>query len=230
MSYAKFLKEILSNTRKLEEHDTIALMEECSAIIQNKMPPKLKDKGSFSIFCLIDNMTFDHALCDVGGSVSLMPLSIYKKLDIGDLKPTTITIQLADHFVKHPIGILEDVPIKADKFFILADFIVLEMEEDSRLPIILSRLFLAMASAIIDAKNGKLTLNVVIDFDLPKSLKKPSYARSCYNIDVLDKVCGQSQVNRIGKDPLEICLLDDDDNKMESEVKIYSQLLNSTTH
>ncbi|XP_020262292.1 uncharacterized protein LOC109838247 [Asparagus officinalis] len=91
-SYAKFLKEILSNKRKLEEYETVALTEECSAIIQNKLPPKLKDPGSFSIPCVIGNVSINRALCDLGASVSLMPMSIYKKLGIGDLKPTTISL------------------------------------------------------------------------------------------------------------------------------------------
>ena len=80
-----------------------------------------------------------------------MPLSICKKLQMGDLKPTTISLQLADRSVKYPMGILEDVPLQVDKCFIPCDFVVMEMEEDSRIPIILGRPFLATAGAIIDA-------------------------------------------------------------------------------
>ncbi|KAJ9141117.1 hypothetical protein P3X46_031692 [Hevea brasiliensis] len=99
-SYAKFLKEILSKKRKLEDYGTVALTEECSAILQNKLPPKLKDPGSFSIPCLIGDKKIDKALCDLGASVSLMPLSICKKLEIGELKPIIISLQLADRSVK----------------------------------------------------------------------------------------------------------------------------------
>ncbi|KAJ9177086.1 hypothetical protein P3X46_012338 [Hevea brasiliensis] len=84
----------------------------------------------------------------------LMHLSICKKLEIRELKPTTISLQLADRSVKYPVGILENIPIKVGKFFILVDFIVLEMEEDVQIPIILGRPFLATAGAIIDVKNG----------------------------------------------------------------------------
>ncbi|KAJ9152411.1 hypothetical protein P3X46_025979 [Hevea brasiliensis] len=91
-SYDKFLKEILSKKRKLEDYGTVALTEECSAILQNKLPPKLKDPRSFSIPCLIGNKKIDKALCDLGVSISLMPLSICKKLEIGELKPTTISL------------------------------------------------------------------------------------------------------------------------------------------
>ncbi|XP_020258189.1 uncharacterized protein LOC109834561 [Asparagus officinalis] len=175
-SYAKFLKEILSNKRKLEEYETVALTEECSAIIQNKLPPKLKDPGSFSIPCVIGNVSINRALCDLGASVSLMPMSIYKKLGIGDLKPTTISLQLADRSVKYPVGILEDVPIQVGKFFIPVDFVILEIEEDSNIPIILGRPFLATAGAIIDVKNGRLSLNIggeTVEFDLSNTMKFP---------------------------------------------------------
>jgi len=86
-SYAKFLKEILSNKRKLEEHETVALTEECSAAIQNKIPAKLKDPGSFSIPCLIGNVFINHALCDLRSHVSLMPLSMFEKLELGEMRP-----------------------------------------------------------------------------------------------------------------------------------------------
>ncbi|KAJ9175446.1 hypothetical protein P3X46_013998 [Hevea brasiliensis] len=124
-SYAKFLKEILLKKRKLEDYGTVALTEECSAILQNKLPPKLKDPGSFSIPCLIGNKKIDKALCDLGASASLMPLSICKKLEIRELKHTTISLQLADRSVKYPVGILDNIPIKVGKFFILVDFFVL---------------------------------------------------------------------------------------------------------
>ncbi|XP_019427203.1 PREDICTED: uncharacterized protein LOC109335524 [Lupinus angustifolius] len=85
-----------------------------------------------------------------------MPLFVCKKLEVGELKPTTISLQLADKSVKFSIGILEDVTIKVEKFFILADFVILEMEENSQIPIILGRPFLATASAIIDVKNKRV--------------------------------------------------------------------------
>ena len=78
----------------------VSLMEECSAIIQNKLPPKLKDLGSFSIPCAVGDITISRALYDLGVSVSLMPRSICKRLQVGELKPTTISIQLADRSVK----------------------------------------------------------------------------------------------------------------------------------
>ncbi|XP_057994951.1 uncharacterized protein LOC131175259 [Hevea brasiliensis] len=91
-SYAKFLKEILSNKKKLKDYETVALTEECSAILQNKLPPKLKDPGSFSISCHIGETSIENALCDLGASVSLMPLSIYEKLKMEEDVRTPIIL------------------------------------------------------------------------------------------------------------------------------------------
>ncbi|KAL2471945.1 Uncharacterized protein Adt_40081 [Abeliophyllum distichum] len=93
-SYAKFLKDILSNKCKMEEHETVMLTEECSTILQNKLPPKLKDPGSFTIPCTIGDFYFDKAVCDLGASINLMLFSIFRKLGLGEAKVTTVTLQL----------------------------------------------------------------------------------------------------------------------------------------
>ncbi|XP_017239462.1 uncharacterized protein LOC108212248 [Daucus carota subsp. sativus] len=107
--YAKFMKQVLSNRKKLEAVVTISLNEECSAVIQRNIPPKLKDPGSFSLPCTIGKVGVKRALCDLGASVSLMPYSIYKRLGLGELKKTRISLQLADRTIKYPLGVLEDV-------------------------------------------------------------------------------------------------------------------------
>jgi len=106
----------------------VSLMEECSAILQNKLPPKFKDPRSFSIPCAIGVITIRQALCDLGASVILMPHLICKRLQIGELKPTTTSIQLADCSVKYPIRILENIPLQVRKFFIPCDFVVMKLE------------------------------------------------------------------------------------------------------
>ncbi|PNX82945.1 hypothetical protein L195_g038982, partial [Trifolium pratense] len=186
-TYSKFLKEILSNKRKLDEDSTVALTEEYSAIFQNKMPPKLKDPRSFSIPCVIGNYVIDKALCDLGASVSLMPLSISKKLNLSDLKPTRMSLQLADRSVKYPVGILENIPVRISQLYILTDFVVMDTTEDSCIPILLGRPFLATACAIIDIKRGKLTLEVgkeKIKFILSKFMQIED---TCYAIDIIDE-------------------------------------------
>ncbi|KAL0331675.1 UNVERIFIED_CONTAM: hypothetical protein Sangu_1713000 [Sesamum angustifolium] len=143
-SYAKFLTEVISNKRKWEGGETVKLNEECLAILQNKLPPKLKDPRSFSIPWTIGNNDFDKALCDISASVNLMPHSIFEKFGMHELTPTIITLQLVDRSIKYPRGIVEDVLVKVDKIIILVDFIVLDMEEDKNMPFILGRHFLAM--------------------------------------------------------------------------------------
>ena len=154
-NYVKFMKEILilSKKRRLSDFETINLTEECSAILQRKLPQKLKDSGSFTIPCTIGNSIFEKALCDLGASINLMPLSIFRLLGLGESRPTTITLQLADRSLKHPEGgggVIEDLLVKVGKFIFPADFIVLDMEEDKEIPIILGRPFLATNGELID--------------------------------------------------------------------------------
>jgi len=94
------MKEILTKKRKLREYETIKLNEECNAILHNKLPPKLTDKGSFNIPCIIENFKFDNVLCDLGASINLMPLSIFIALGFGEPKQTTVSLQLADRLIK----------------------------------------------------------------------------------------------------------------------------------
>ncbi|KAJ9128764.1 hypothetical protein P3X46_034505 [Hevea brasiliensis] len=231
-SYAKFLKEILSNKRRLEDYETVALTEECSAILQRKLPPKLKDPGSFSIPCHIGESCSIKALCDLGASVSLMPLSIYEKLNMGDLKPTHISLQLADRSIKYPEGILENVPLKVGKFYIPVDFVILDMEEDSNIPIILGRPFLATAGALIDVKGEKLTLRVGEDhlvFNIGNDKKKQHEdVDSCLRIDIVDELVKEHFRKSYPKASLESCLIHEgsinDENPKEAA---FAQHLNS---
>ncbi|XP_062114118.1 uncharacterized protein LOC133825151 [Humulus lupulus] len=136
-NYVKFMKVILSKKRKMEDYETVALTEEFSAILQRKLPQKLRDPGSFTIPCTIGNFECKHALCDLGASINLMPLSVFKRLGLGEAKPTTVTLQLADRSLAHPREIIEDVLVKVDKFIFPADFIVMDMEKDANVPIFL---------------------------------------------------------------------------------------------
>ncbi|XP_022880622.1 uncharacterized protein LOC111397886 [Olea europaea var. sylvestris] len=129
-SYAKFSKDLLSNKRKLGDQETVMLIEECNARIQKKLPPKLKDPGSFIVPYMIGKVYFDKALCDLGASINLMPLSIFRKLGLKEAKVTTATLQLTDGSLTHPRGIIEGVFIKVEKFIFPADFLILDMEED----------------------------------------------------------------------------------------------------
>ncbi|XP_056695142.1 uncharacterized protein [Spinacia oleracea] len=194
-TYAKFLKEILTKKRVVDVVETISLPEICSAINQNKLPTKLKDPGSFSIPCAIGELVIDKALCDLGASVSVMPFSIFQRFNVGELKPTQVSLQLADRSVKLPLGKVEDVPMRIGKFFIPVDFVVLEMEEDPNVPIILGRPFLSIAGAIIDVRGGRLSLSVgdeKIEFQINQIMRCPSHMDDCKRIDILDEIVNES--------------------------------------
>ena len=137
--YAKFLKEILSKKRKIAEEGTINLTTTCSAIIQQKLPAKMKDPGSFTITCSIRKYEFKKALCDSGASINLMPLSVVQRLSLGELTQTAITLQMADRSMAQPEGILEDVLVKVGKFIFPVDFVIMQMEEDTQVPLLLGR-------------------------------------------------------------------------------------------
>ncbi|KAK5824909.1 hypothetical protein PVK06_019696 [Gossypium arboreum] len=159
-TYTKFLKELITNKRKFEDLSTVKLNEKCSAILQNKLPTKLKDPRSFTIPCLIVNLNIEKALADLGPSINLMSYKRFKQLGLGEPKPTRMSIQLADRSVKYPRGIIEDVLVKVDKFIFPVDFVVLDMDEDVEVPLILGRPFLATTRAVIDVGDGKLVLTV----------------------------------------------------------------------
>ena len=120
--YEKFLKEILSKKRKITEEGIVNLTATCSAIIQEKVPVKMKDTGSFTIPCFIWKYEFKKALYDSGTSINLMPLSVVHRLNLGKLTPTAITLQMADRSMAQPEGILEDVLVKVGKFIFPVDF------------------------------------------------------------------------------------------------------------
>ncbi|CAM8877838.1 unnamed protein product [Rhodiola kirilowii] len=181
-TYAKFMKEIMTGKRKMDGTETVALSEECSASMHVPMPPKLKDSGSFSIPCDICGLTIRRALCDLGASVSIMPYSLYSKLNLGDLCPTNISIRLADRSCRLPKGILRDVPVKVKNIYIPADFIVLEISEDTDIPIILGRPFLYTTRVVIDMDRGSIALRVGSErvvFYLPDMCRTPSLLADC---------------------------------------------------
>ena len=120
----------------------------------------MKDLRSFTIPCLIGDCPLEKALCDLGKCTNLMPLSVFPKLGLGEVKPTTITLQLVDRSLTYPWRIIEDILMKVDKFIFLVDFVVLDMLEDREISLILGRPFLATSGALIDVKKGELILRV----------------------------------------------------------------------
>ena len=161
-------------------------------------------------------MPIDRALCDLGSSVSLMPLFMCKKLELGEIRPTTIS---SYRFVKYPIGILDDVPIKVGDLYVPVDFVILEMEEDTQIPIILMRPFLATVGCRIDVKNGTLSFDVGndhVEFNLLKAAQFLSISDECNKIDVVDGLMRETAFNLDHIDPLKPLMLNSSTTKDEN--------------
>ncbi|XP_062080868.1 uncharacterized protein LOC133785663 [Humulus lupulus] len=159
-NYVKFMKEVMLKKRNFEDYKTMKLTKECSAILKKKLPQKLKDPGNLTIPCNIGGSSFDKALCDLGASINLILLSIFKKLGLGEVKPTTITLQLVDRSFTYPHGVIKYVLVTLDQFVFPAYFVVLDMEEDHEILLILGHSFLATDGALIDVQAYHLTLRV----------------------------------------------------------------------
>jgi hypothetical protein len=157
--YEKFMMEFLSKKWKLKDEEIVAL-NECCTILQRKLPQKLKDPSSFWIPCTIGKLAIGKALGDLRASINLMHLNILKKLGIKEVKPNMISFQIADRNVKYPYGFMEDLLVKVDKSKFPADFIVLNIEEDTKVPCILGRLFLNTGTTLIDEEQAELMLRV----------------------------------------------------------------------
>jgi hypothetical protein len=134
--YSKYMKDIVSNKRKIPSEEISTLLANYS--FNGKVPKKPRDSGIPTIPCSIKNNYVRTALCDLGAGVSVMPFSLYKRLDLEKLISTDISLQKADMSTTIPIGMREDVPVKvANNCLILIDFVVLEMPEDDNMSIIL---------------------------------------------------------------------------------------------
>nr|XP_016472941.1 PREDICTED: uncharacterized protein LOC107794895 [Nicotiana tabacum] len=170
---------------------------------------KLSDPGSFTIPCTIGNFAFAKALCDLGANINLMPLVIYKRLDIGRARPTSMLLQLADRTVKRPFGILDDVLIQVGKFVFPADFVILDCKVDKEIPIISGRPFLATGRALIDCETGELKMRLndeEIIFNVQKSMRHPREFANCSLIDDIDVIVESDDEALTAEDPLLACL------------------------
>ncbi|GKC08973.1 reverse transcriptase domain-containing protein [Tanacetum coccineum] len=170
-SYGKFLKELVNNKHKIEKKYAAFLSDEISAILQNKVPPKLRDPKSFLIPCNFNKAFSCNALADLGASINLIPYSLYAKLSLETLKPTKMSV---------------------GKFTFPANFVILEMEEDNKVPLILGRPFLHTADAVIRVKQKQLNLKVGtermifhIDFTMKHSYSNED---TCFSIDFIDEI------------------------------------------
>ncbi|GJX24807.1 reverse transcriptase domain-containing protein [Tanacetum coccineum] len=189
--FASTLKALIGNKEKLSEMARTPLNEHCSAVILNKLPEKLGDPDKFLIPCEFPRMDECLALADLGVSINLMPLSVWKKLSLSELIPTCMTLKLADRSISRPISIAEDVPVKVGMFYFPADFVVVDFDAHRRVPLILRRCFLKTGRALIDMYKGELTLRVgnkAITFNLDQTSRySANYNDTTANrIDVIE--------------------------------------------
>jgi hypothetical protein len=177
--YSKYMKDIVTNKRKIPSEEISTLLANYS--FDGKVLEKLGDPGIPTIPC--------SALCDLGARVSVMPFSLYKRLDLEKLISTNISLKMADKSTTIPIGICENVSVQvANNCLILTDFVVLEMPKDDNMSIILGRPFLNTAGAIIDCNQGKVTFNVndkehMVYF--PKKIDRKYGLNSIKNIETI---------------------------------------------
>ncbi|GKB42087.1 reverse transcriptase domain-containing protein, partial [Tanacetum coccineum] len=156
--YTKMLKDLLSNKEKLLDLANIPLTKNCSAVLLKKLLEKLGDPRKFLIPCDFPELEKCMALADLGASINVMPLSVWKKLMLPKLVLTHMTLELANRSVAYPADIAEDVSLPVGKFTFPADFVVVDYDVDPHVPLILGRPFLRTARALVDVYGEELIL------------------------------------------------------------------------
>ncbi|XP_075112494.1 uncharacterized protein LOC107767746 [Nicotiana tabacum] len=224
--YAKFMKNLVTKKRSMD-YETIKMTHQVSAIVHS-MAPKLEDPGAFTIPCTIGSADFAKALCDLGASINLMPYSVFKTLGIGQPRPTSMRLQMENGTMKRPLGIINDVLVRVDKFILPADFVILDCEADSEVAIIWGRPFLAMGKALVDVEAGEFTFRVgdeKVIFHVCKSMKQPNNSEVCSFVDLVTIVIvdDTSTMTNV-EDPLEVVLLNLDINEDEGRVEYVNTL------
>ncbi|XP_049364329.1 uncharacterized protein LOC125829104 [Solanum verrucosum] len=174
--YAKFMKDLVTKKRDVSFENEEKL-QHCSDIVTRSLVQKKKDRGAFTIPCTIGILHFAKTLCDLGANINLMPLLIYKKLGLGAPKSTVMHLFMADRTVNRPIGVLQDVLVKVESFIFSTDFVILDCEVDFKVPIILSRPFLATGRALEDMERGQMKFrlnNDEVTFNIYRFMKHES--------------------------------------------------------
>nr|GEW41656.1 reverse transcriptase domain-containing protein [Tanacetum cinerariifolium] len=192
--FASIFKSLLTNKDKLFELAKVTLNENCSAMLLKKLSKKLGDPDKFLIPCDFPGIDVCHALADLGASINLMPLSIWKNLSLPELTPTRMTLELSDRSITRPKEVTEDIFVKVGKFHFPTDFVVVDFEADPRVPLILGRSFLRIGRALIDVYGEEITLRVndeSVTFNLNQTMRYSStYDDNSVNrIDVIDIAC-----------------------------------------
>ncbi|XP_070039138.1 uncharacterized protein [Nicotiana tomentosiformis] len=178
--YAKFMKDLVTKKRSTN-FETIKVTHQVSATMHS-IAPKLEDPDTFTIPCTIRSVEFAKALCVLRASINLMPYLVFNTLGIGQPKLTSMRLQMAYRTIKRPLGVIEDVLVRVDKFILPADVVILDCEVDYEVPIIQGRPFLAKGNALCDVEAGELTFWVgdeQVVFHVCKSMRQPNSNEVC---------------------------------------------------
>ncbi|RDX85599.1 hypothetical protein CR513_33191, partial [Mucuna pruriens] len=199
--YAKFLKELWIHKRKkmkegVKTRGIMSALIKCEDVttrVQRVLLKKCQDLGIFAIPCTIGNYTFTDAMLDLGALINVMPTSVYRSLNFGDLEPTRMVIQLANRSVVQPLGVLE-VLVQVNELIFPTDFYVLDMEDEASgkgSALVLGQPFLMTARMKIDVYVGTLSMEFgenLVQFNIFEPLKHPAEDHSIFNIDTIDRL------------------------------------------
>ncbi|KAL1545278.1 hypothetical protein AAHA92_22021 [Salvia divinorum] len=188
--FSRFIKEFIAG--KAQSDGKIVIRENISAVIQKrKLPSKRTDPGIFTLPITIGDVKEEHAMCDLGASINVLPLSMYKKLRGAKMVDTKVVIQLADRSCISPEGVLENVIVKIHDFLYPADFHVIRMSESKAAGtsgVLLGRPFLRTAKTIIDIFDGTICLDYhgeKYTFNIDEAMKKPMDVENLHSVDVI---------------------------------------------
>ena len=207
----RYVKSLVTNKASPKEN-VMSISKRCSTLLQNRAPEKMEDPGSFVLSCEIEGAVFEKSLCDLGSSVNLMPYTVAQRLGLTNFRSTKIQLVFADRSVRHPVGVILDIDVVIGNHRIPADFVVLELDQEPKDPLILGRPFLATAGAIIDVKKGKIDLHlgdIIMKFEVNKMLKRPTLDGHTFSIDHAsedDDEDDEVTKELLRDDPLEIAL------------------------
>ncbi|XP_058764942.1 uncharacterized protein LOC131638400 isoform X1 [Vicia villosa] len=209
--YSKFIKDIITKKRRFLDSEVVTVSSCCNALIQRTTPIKSNDPGRVTLPVSIRNVHIGKGLVDTGSSINLIPLSMVRRLGINDLKPSRMTLSLADKSTTHPHGVAEDLLFKVDKFWFPVDFIVIDMEEDPNIPLILGRPFMKTSRMMIDIDDGLMKLRYQDEelyLDLFEAIKHPSDDDDCFRIDATEKAIMKVENQMHLSNPLEKTLME----------------------
>ncbi|KAL0681725.1 hypothetical protein Bca4012_048572 [Brassica carinata] len=181
----RYVKSLVTNKASPKEN-VMSISKRCRTLLQNRAPEKMEDPGSFVLSCEIEGAVFEKSLCDLGSSVNLMPYTVAQRLGLTNFRSMKIQLVFADRSVRHPVGVILDIDVVIGNRRIPADFVVLELDQEPKDPLILGRPFLATTGAIIDVKKGKIDLHlgdIIMKFEVNKMLKRPTLDGHRFSID-----------------------------------------------